>query len=243
MHGGIIWWTAFLLKLVVLVLVHCNAIAGQRSDTKVQSKQHHRVVGPVQRLYRACHVFPLVFCLFHVCYFAFAHLLTSLLQLAAFKVWCASRNIILGEGVELFCLDDDNCGVRVWRDLAANTVVARIPLVAMLNVEHALTEPKSQHVWDSDFFNEESELDLMAAFLVYEKSKPTPSAWQAFLDFLPSEFPDFDLAMLQGSPVQSKFLHRKNHILEVSARPQRRPKTYPHRRFLSCRPIRGLSSI
>jgi hypothetical protein len=86
----------------------------------------------------------------------------------AFLGWCAARNISLSPSVRVDCSTPDQCGLFASSDMPAGAWVMRVPIVAMINVEHALTEPTSHRVWGSDFMNEERELDLMAAFLVWQ---------------------------------------------------------------------------
>ncbi len=62
-----------------------------------------------------------------------------------------------------------------------------MPLSAMLNVEHALTDPVVGDVFQ--LLDSFSELDVMAAYLVYLRSLPE-SKWRGYLHSLPGESPN-----------------------------------------------------
>jgi hypothetical protein len=142
-----------------------------------------------------------------------------------FTSWCADVGIGLNH-VEWH--DEASATALTNRQTVATAPISKgdpvisIPLSAVLNVEHALSDPVVGAIWDTKEGAELSELDILAAFLVYELYKPSDSRWQQYLDFLPRTYPSNPLYYTEEELVQLKglcvepFVLRRRHQVNTS---------------------------
>eukprot|EP00041_Stephanoeca_diplocostata_P014680 m.274379 g.274379 ORF g.274379 m.274379 type:complete len:519 (-) comp19761_c0_seq2:296-1852(-) len=109
---------------------------------------------------------------------------------ASFREWCELTGIHLGPVSFVSTAGDDNDRLTTaTQDLKEGDVVFSIPVNAVINVEHALSDPVLGDLFSSPSADELTELEIMGGYLVHEKFKRADSRWQQYLDFLPESFP------------------------------------------------------
>eukprot|EP00035_Acanthoeca_spectabilis_P020463 m.433055 g.433055 ORF g.433055 m.433055 type:complete len:486 (+) comp17521_c0_seq1:1888-3345(+) len=143
-------------------------------------------------------------------------------EMGAFKAWCAEVGIGLNNVDWKQGATDSERLTVTSASLTKGEPVLSVPLSTVLNIEHALGDPVLGPVWDSEGGAKLSDLDVVAAYIVYERHKASDSRWQQYLDFLPTAYPTnplyFDdevLSQLRGLSVKP-FVQRRREQVDAS---------------------------
>eukprot|EP00053_Salpingoeca_punica_P011207 m.100196 g.100196 ORF g.100196 m.100196 type:complete len:485 (-) comp15616_c1_seq1:1301-2755(-) len=101
--------------------------------------------------------------------------------------WAQQHGITISAAVRLEASNSKGgLALRAAEAVKAGTVLLQIPVVSMVNIEHAVTSKEVGHVWDA--VTELSDLDLMGFFLLYEMHKPQRSKWAEYFAVFPKTF-------------------------------------------------------
>ena len=112
-------------------------------------------------------------------------------------------------------------GLYAVQDVRNREMALSVPIGAMLNIEHAETDPHIGHVLSR--MQHVEELHVLAAYLVYLRRTDSSSArwWAGYISSLPArvDTPLFyskdELDELQASPVRAMVESRRRDIMAV----------------------------